>query len=70
MDLALMGELEEIDDGAEPSSFWNIFEGGARRGPLGSADHWRLKPGYDKYCGRLFKSDLADRKQVWLTVFF
>lgn len=70
MDLALMGELEEIDDGAEPSSFWNIFEGGARRGPLGSADHWRLKPGYDKYCGRLFKSDLGDRKQVWLTMFF
>ncbi|RKU41037.1 hypothetical protein DL546_003351 [Coniochaeta pulveracea] len=64
MDLALMGELEEIEDGAEPASFWYIFEGGARRGPLGSADHWRLKPGYDKYCGRLFKSDLAIRQQI------
>jgi hypothetical protein len=68
MDMALMGELEEVDDGAEPASFWNIFEGGARLGPLGSADHWRLKPGYDKYCGRLFKSDTADRKQVGPTL--
>jgi len=63
MDLALMGELEEVEDGNEPDSFWRIFDGGSR---LGSADHWRLKPNYDKYCGRLFKSDAADRKQVSL----
>jgi hypothetical protein len=63
MDLALMGELEEVEDGNEPDRFWRIFDGGSR---LGSADHWRLKPNYDKYCGRLFKSDAADRKQVSL----
>lgn len=65
MDLALMGELEEVEDGDEPAGFWNIFDGGAR---LGSADHWRLKPNYDKYCGRLFRSDAADRKQVCPTL--
>lgn len=62
MDLALMGELEEVEEGNEPEDFWRIFGGGGSR--LGSADHWRLKPNYDKYCGRLFKSDAADRKQV------
>ena len=61
MDLALMGELLEVDDGNETATFWNIFDGGAKPG---SADHWRLKPNYDKYCGRLFCSDAADRKQV------
>ncbi|KAB5516921.1 hypothetical protein GE09DRAFT_1158924 [Coniochaeta sp. 2T2.1] len=63
MDLALMGELEEVEDGNEPDKFWRIFDdrGDSR---LGSADHWRLKPNYDKYCGRLFKSDAADRKQI------
>lgn len=61
MDLALMGELVEVEDGNESDAFWSMFDGGSR---LGSADHWRLKPSYDKYCGRLFKSDAADRKQV------
>lgn len=61
MDVALMGELSEIEDGKEPANFWNIFDGGAKPS---SADHWRLKPNYDKYCGRLFHSDAADRKQV------
>ena len=64
MDLALMGELMEIEDGSEPSHFWDIFSGAASR--LHSADHWRLKPNYDKYCGRLFYSNPADRKQVSL----
>jgi len=61
MDLSLMGELSEIEDGSEPANFWNIFDGGVKSS---SADHWRLKPSYDKYCGRLFKSDAADRRQV------
>ena len=61
MELALMGELIEVDEGAEPSDFWNIFGGGAR---APSADHWRLKPNYDRYCGRLFCSNAADKQQV------
>jgi len=60
-DLALMGELVEVEDGKEPGAFWNMFDGGSK---TGSADHWRLKPNYDRYCGRLFRSDAASRQQV------
>lgn len=63
MDLALMGELVEMDEGQEPESFWDFF-GGERRATLSSADHWRLKPSYEKYCSRLFCSDSAAQNQV------
>ena len=63
MDLALMGELVEVEEGGEPETFWNIF-GGNTRPP--SADHWRLKPNYDKYSGRLFCAHAADKQQVFL----
>ncbi|KAK4231549.1 hypothetical protein QBC38DRAFT_466034 [Podospora fimiseda] len=56
MDLALMGELLEIEEGSEPQSFWDVFGVGAadpNTRPI-SADHWRLKPNYDKYSARLF----------------
>ncbi|KAK4169504.1 hypothetical protein QBC43DRAFT_307872 [Cladorrhinum sp. PSN259] len=55
MDLALMGELLEIEEGSEPQSFWDVFGTGAdpNTRPI-SADHWRLKPNYDKYSARLF----------------
>ncbi|PHH90245.1 hypothetical protein CDD83_4183 [Cordyceps sp. RAO-2017] len=62
MDLTLTGELAEVDDGAEPAGFWDDVFGGAGAGgarPPPSADHWRLKPGYDKYRSRLFCSDAA-----------
>lgn len=61
MDSALMGELIEVEEGKEPDEFWNLFEGQKK---MSSADHWRLKPSYDKYCGRLFCSDAADPRQV------
>ncbi|KAH6636069.1 hypothetical protein F5144DRAFT_566218 [Chaetomium tenue] len=61
MDLALMGELLEVEEGSEPDSFWHIFNGGTR--PT-SADHWRLKPSYDKYCTRLFCANAADKHQI------
>ncbi|CAJ2506139.1 Uu.00g002690.m01.CDS01 [Anthostomella pinea] len=61
MDYALSGEMEEFEDGREPATFWDLFNGGSRSG---SADHWRLKPNYDKYCSRLFCSDAASRQQV------
>lgn len=61
MDYALTGELEEVEDDQEPESFWGIFGGNKR---LGSADHWRLKPNYDKYCSRLFRSDAASKQQI------
>lgn len=61
MELTLTGELIEYDDGSEPDSFWQLFEGGSK---LGSADHWRLKPNYVKYCSRLFCSDADTPQQV------
>ncbi|ETS76252.1 hypothetical protein PFICI_11639 [Pestalotiopsis fici W106-1] len=61
MDYALTGELEEIEDGQEPESFWTIFGGNKRQG---SADHWRLKPNYDKYCSRLFRSEATSKQQI------
>ncbi|KAK3295476.1 uncharacterized protein B0H64DRAFT_417175 [Chaetomium fimeti] len=61
MDLALMGELLEVEEGNEPDSFWQIFGGGTRPS---SADHWRLKPNYDKYCSRLFCASAADKHQT------
>lgn len=61
MDSALMGELTEVEEGKEPDSFWDLFNGAKK---MSSADHWRLKPTYDKYCGRLFCSDAADPKQI------
>lgn len=61
MDLALMGELIEVEEGNEPENFWDLFGGNKK---MSSADHWRLKPTYDKYCGRLFCSEAAGRKQV------
>ncbi|KAJ2897977.1 putative gelsolin repeat protein [Zalerion maritima] len=60
MDLTLTGELDEIDDGAEPPSFWQIFDGRSR---TGSADHWRLKPNYQRYGARLFCSDSSSTNQ-------
>ncbi|KAJ4229800.1 hypothetical protein NW759_003168 [Fusarium solani] len=62
IELTLTGELIEVDDGEEPESFWALFEGGSKPH---SADHWRLKPNYAKYCSRLFCSDADTRQQVF-----
>lgn len=61
MDLAFMGELTEVEEGNEPENFWDLFNGVKK---MSSADHWRLKPNYEKYCGRLFCSEAATRRQV------
>lgn len=62
MDFGLTGEIEEVDDGAEPESFIKMF-GNIAEIPK-SADHWRMKPNYTKYSGRLFCADSAARSQV------
>ncbi|KYK60219.1 ADP-ribosylation factor [Drechmeria coniospora] len=64
MDLTLTGELAEHEDGSEPESFWKLFDNGGSKPH--SADHWRLKPTYDKYRCRLFCSDANARQQVRL----
>ena len=62
MDLGLTGDIEEVEDGSEPASFLEVFGGGAKIPK--SADHWRLKPKYNKYCGRLFRADSSSKSQV------
>jgi hypothetical protein len=52
MDFGLTGEIEEVEDGNEPASFLQTFGSGTAIPK--SADHWRMKPNYNKYCGRLF----------------
>ena len=58
----LTGEIEEIEDGKEPASFLQIF-GPSAKMPK-SADHWRLKPNYNKYSGRLFCADSASASKA------
>ncbi|KAK4179031.1 hypothetical protein QBC36DRAFT_323463 [Triangularia setosa] len=67
MDLALMGELAEVDEGYETPRFWGIFGAGASATtrPI-SADHWRLKPNYNRYSNRLFvaNADASSSTQI------
>ncbi len=62
MDFGLGGEVEEIEDGNEPTSFLEIFGNGSQIPK--SAEHWRMKPNYNKYCTRLFCADPATKQQV------
>lgn len=58
MDLGLTGEIEEVIEGEEPSSFFEAFPDSAGvRTTYPSADHWRLKPNNESYCCRLFRID-------------
>lgn len=61
MDFGLTGEIEEVEDGSEPSAFLDIFKEMPQ-----SADHWRMKPNYNKYCSRLFCAGSTAKDQVSL----
>ena len=61
MDLGLTGEIEEVDDGQEPDTFWQSFPGGkidAGIAKRANAGHWHLKPSCEKYTTRLYKVDV------------
>lgn len=62
MDLGLTGEIEEVDEGCEPDTFWESLAGGKPRCiPMaedGVPHHWHLKPSCDKYSTRLFSVDV------------
>jgi hypothetical protein len=62
MDFGLTGEVEEVEDGNEPPSFLQTFGNGNTKPK--SADHWKLKPNYNKYLGRLFRVDSTTKEQV------
>lgn len=61
MEITITGDLTALEEGSEPDAFWGLFEAGMKPH---SADHWRLKPSYDKYSARLFCSDAESRQQV------
>ena len=54
MDLGLSPDIDEVDEGHEPSGFFDVFGPGYPRSISKSADHWRLKASYDNYAVRLF----------------
>ncbi|KMU82564.1 hypothetical protein CIHG_00345 [Coccidioides immitis H538.4] len=57
MDLGLTGEIEEITEGEEPSSFFDCFPNSHVDRTYPSADHWRFKANNEKFCSRLFRID-------------
>ncbi|RDL40441.1 Actin depolymerizing protein [Venustampulla echinocandica] len=61
MDFGLTGEVEEVEDGNEPASFLDIFN---KAEIPKSADHWRMKPNYNKHCNRLFRADGMGKEQI------
>ncbi|KAL8773326.1 MAG: hypothetical protein Q9209_001720 [Squamulea sp. 1 TL-2023] len=60
MDLGVHGEIEEVEDGREPDSFWNCFPGGRQQLINGSENsrNWRLKPSCGQYTTRLYRVDI------------
>jgi len=59
MDISLTGEIEEIEDGHEPPSFWELFPDGKQGLPNPDAiRHWQLKGSCDKYANRLFNVEV------------
>ncbi|TEY45391.1 hypothetical protein BOTCAL_0335g00030 [Botryotinia calthae] len=62
MEISMTGDIEEIEDGDEPSSFLRVFEN-CKQIPQ-SADHWKLKPAYNKYSARLFCATATGKEQI------
>ena len=55
MDLGLTGEVEEVDEGQEPPSFWQAFpQDGGKQHANEDAQYWHLKARCETYTTRLF----------------
>ena len=59
MDLNLTGEIREIDEGSEPSAFFEALKSAGSELPL--ADYWSKKGSAEKYETRLFAIDTDAR---------
>ncbi|RHZ64575.1 putative gelsolin repeat protein [Aspergillus thermomutatus] len=57
MDLGLTGEFEEVAEGEEPESFFEVFSHHREAEEYMRSDYWRLKPNHDHYRLRLFRVD-------------
>ena len=67
MDLGLTGEFEEVMEGEEPESFFEIFNYRDTEDYLRS-DDWQLKPNHDRFCCRLLhvNHELGQRSGFWI----
>ena len=54
MDLGLTGEIEEIEEGREPTSFFEAL-GAPKRKTDNITNSWELKSTQDQYCCRLYR---------------
>lgn len=61
MDLGLTGEIEEINEGEEPKSFWESFPPKTRSQ---SSDLWELKSTQDAYSCRLYRVEIDRPKSA------
>jgi hypothetical protein len=67
MDLGLTGEIEEIVEGEEPASFFEVFSDGKIAQPPSSTGHWHMKSKHEKYRSRLLRVDhiLGQKGGFW-----
>lgn len=65
MDLGLTGEFEEVMEGEEPESFFEIFRD---TGKYMQASYWQLKPNHEHFRCRLLRVDheLGQRSGFWI----
>ncbi|KAL3463266.1 hypothetical protein BJX64DRAFT_276580 [Aspergillus heterothallicus] len=57
MDLGLTGEFEEVAEGEEPNSFYEVFSHHKETEDYIRTDHWLLKPAHDHFGHRLLRVD-------------
>ncbi|KAL4818547.1 hypothetical protein BDW67DRAFT_156794 [Aspergillus spinulosporus] len=57
MDLGLTGEFEEVAEGEEPSSFYEIFPQHKETVEYAQSEDWLLKPAHDHFRHRLLRVD-------------
>jgi len=58
MDLGLTGEIEEVEEGDEPVSFWSALKALDKK-PIRDPGHWPLKASKESYGTRLYAIDDA-----------
>lgn len=65
MDLGLTGEFEEVSEGEEPESFFEIFRD---TGKYMQSSYWQLKPNHEHFRCRLLRVDheLGQRSGFWI----
>ena len=65
MNLTQTGEIEEVQDGDEPTAFFNLFPSGAKKAQQDmevSSIHWGMRARHENYATRLFRVDHEARR--------